>query len=154
MIIDSGCSNHYVMLNTPILNKQLATNPIHVLQPNGTKMSSTYTCELPLAFLSPTARKGHVMPSLKSGALLSLGQLYDDGCHVFFDKCQIQIYKGDTIILAGDRNFTIGMWHVHILHSNVPPLRNPTPMSTTSPPDRESNIPHIPLKSNQSDPNN
>ena len=39
MITDSGCSNHYAILNTHILNKKIATNPINVLQPNGTSMS-------------------------------------------------------------------------------------------------------------------
>ena len=73
MIADSGCSNHYVMLNTPIINKQVATTPIKVLQPNGTSMISTHTCDLPLATLNPTACRGHTIPALTSGALLSLG---------------------------------------------------------------------------------
>ena len=60
------------MLNTPIVNKQLATTPIKVLQPNGTSMMSIYKCDLPLDTLNPTARRGYIIPALTSGALLSL----------------------------------------------------------------------------------
>ena len=146
MIADSGCSNHYVMLKTPIINKQVATTPIKVLQPNGTSMISTHTCDLPLASLTPTACRGHIIPALTSGALLSLGQLCDDNCHVILKKHTIKIYKGEKLILAGDRDFTTGMWIVNIPHSPIPPLIHPSPRSTTLPPDSESDILRIPFQ--------
>ena len=61
------------MLNTPIFNKKITNTSIKVLQPNGTSMVSTHTCKPLLALLSPTTHKGYVIPSLKPGALLSLG---------------------------------------------------------------------------------
>ena len=59
--------------------------------------------------LRPTTRKGHVIPSLKSGTLLSLRQLCDHDCHVFLHKFIIKMYKNDKIILEGDGNLTTGL---------------------------------------------
>ena len=92
-------------------------------------MISTHTCDLPLASLTPTACRGHIIPALTSGALLSLGQLCDDNCHVILEKHTIKIYKGVKLILAGDRDFTTGMWIVNIPHSPI----HPSPRSTTLP---------------------
>ena len=152
MIADSRYNNHYVMLNTPILNKKLATTPIHILHPNGTRMSSTHTCELPLVALSPIAHKSHVIPSLTSGALFYLGQLCNDGYYVFLDKIKLHIYKDDNIILTGDRDFTTGMWIDNIPHSSVPSLFHPSPLFTTSPPNIESDIHYIPFQVELYDP--
>ena len=92
MIADSGYNNHCVILNTHILNKNIIINPIHVLHPNETSMSSTRTCELSLVIISPTTRKGHVIPSLKSGALFSVWQLYNNSYYVFLDKFIVTIH--------------------------------------------------------------
>ena len=109
MISDSGCSNYYVILNTPVMNKHIANIPITVLQPNDTSMVSTHTCELPLDSISPTARRGHIIHALPSGALLSFEELCDDNCPVIRYKHTIKIDKGDKIILEDDRDFTTGM---------------------------------------------
>ena len=65
---------------------------ITVLHLNGTNMLSTHTCEILFSALSPHAHKGHIIPSLKSSALLSLGQLYDDNRIILLNKCTIKIY--------------------------------------------------------------
>ena len=114
-------------------------------------MISTRTCDLSLATLNPTACRGHIIPALTSGALLSLGQLCDDNCHVILHKYTIKIYKGDKIILAGDRDFTTGIWIVNVPHSSIPPLIYSSPRSTTLPPDSE--IPRIPFQVEPSVPN-
>ena len=62
-------------------------------------MSSTYTCEISFVAHSPNTRKGYIIPSLKSGPLLSLGQLCDDGCIILLNKLTIKIYKKNAIII-------------------------------------------------------
>ena len=103
-----------------------------VPQSNGTSIVSTHTCKLPLASLSPTARRGYIIPALTSYVLLSLGQLCDDNYHVILHKYTIIIYKGDKIILEGDYDFTTEMWIVTIPHSPISPLPLSTATSTTT----------------------
>ena len=87
------------MLITPIINKHIVNTPITVLQPNGTSIISTHTCELPLDILSQTARREHIIPAFTSGALLSLGQLCDNNCHAILHKYTIKYTKGKTLSL-------------------------------------------------------
>ena len=79
-------------------------------------MPSTRTCDKPFATLSPNARKEHVIPSLKSGALLCLGQLCDDGCIICLYKLTITFHKHNTII-QGKRDIITVVWIVNIPHS-------------------------------------
>ena len=88
-------------------------------------MSSTRTYELPIVVLSLHAHKRYVIPSLKSGALLSLDQLCDDAYIIIFHKFSIKIYKNNSIIPQDERDFSTGMWIVHI--SQSPTLLHNTP---------------------------
>ena len=50
--------------------------------------------QIPLAKeLSKEAKVGRVFDSLKSGSLISIGQLRDDDCVALFKKCAVKIIK-------------------------------------------------------------
>ena len=45
-ISDSGGSGHFVLENSPLVNKQVAVNPIAIKLPDGKLIYSTYTANL------------------------------------------------------------------------------------------------------------
>ena len=60
------------------------------------------------------AQKAHIFPGIKRSSLISIGQLCDDGCTAVLNNKEIGIYKNNTIILRGKRNFTDGLWDITI----------------------------------------
>ena len=54
------------------------------------------------------------MPGLKSASLISLGQLTDDGCDVRMNDKKLKVTKEKETIMTGHRNFTDGLYDVHI----------------------------------------
>ena len=55
-ILNSGASSHFLCLDAPVTNKQPATNPIMVMQPDGDAVVSTHTGDLDLPQLPQDAR--------------------------------------------------------------------------------------------------
>ena len=49
-----------------------------------------------------------------SALLISLGQIYNDGCIYILDNNEINIIKDKKIILKGHRNKTDGLWDIPI----------------------------------------
>ena len=61
---------------------------------NGDHIETTQQAILPLANeLSTQAKTGHIFANLKSGSLISIGQLCDDDCVALFSKYHVHIYK-------------------------------------------------------------
>ena len=86
-ILDSGSTGLFLGYNTSgIVNIQPATNPLEVLQPDQSVITSTHTGRLNLPQLPPEATLGHLFPSLKGTALVPVGPLCDAGCTVHFYK--------------------------------------------------------------------
>jgi hypothetical protein len=63
----------------PVTNKVPTTTPFTVILPNGEAITSTHTAELDLGNIPLGARTCHLFPHLRSGSLLSIGQLCDHG---------------------------------------------------------------------------
>jgi hypothetical protein len=57
---------------------------------------------------------GHIFKDLKSGSLISIGQLCDDDCIALFTKYNVKIYKDGKVIIVGERNDTNGLWNIHL----------------------------------------
>jgi hypothetical protein len=57
---DSACTETYVSLSCPVLNKRLTQNPIKIKIPNGVTIESTHVAEIDLPMLRPAARKAHL----------------------------------------------------------------------------------------------
>jgi hypothetical protein len=62
--------------------------------------------------LSTKAKKGHIFDDLKSGSLISIGQLCDDDCIALLTKYDVKIYKNGKVIIVGQRNDVNGLWNV------------------------------------------
>lgn len=54
------------------------------------------------------------MPELKISSLISLGQLADDLCSIFFNKRKLFAIKEEEIVLEGDRNICDGLWDIPV----------------------------------------
>jgi hypothetical protein len=81
-------------------------------------MRTTLHGTLPLSpLLSDTAQSAYVTDALKTGTLISLAQLCDDGCLAVFSNKDVKIHKKDSVIITGTR-LTNGLWSIPL---HVPP---------------------------------
>ena len=95
----------------------MGTNGPSVQLPNNDVIIATATGLLDLhADLSSSVQKTHVLPRLGT-ALLSLGQLTDDGCLILLDKAQLKVFKNFKLLLTGTRNLSDGLWDLPLLPS-------------------------------------
>ena len=86
-----------------------------VVLPDGSKITSTKVGLLPISdSISEKGRKARIVPGLKSASLISLGQLADDGCDVRINDKRLKVTKEKETIMTGHRNYTDGLYDVHI----------------------------------------
>jgi hypothetical protein len=52
-----------------------------------------------------SAKKAHVVPSLATSSLLSVGQLVDSNSSVVFDKVKVKVLHNHSKVLEGQRNW-------------------------------------------------
>ena len=99
MILDSGATSNFLMMDAYTSSVTPAINPISVTLPDGSKVKSTHQCTLDLPDLPVAARNGHIIPGLASILLLSVVVLCDAGCEVSFNKYGVVVkYKGKTFL--------------------------------------------------------
>ena len=60
------------------------------------------------------AKIAHIYPHLQSGALISTGQLFDDGCTSTFITTTITVHKQGEKFLEGKGNGETGMCQVKL----------------------------------------
>ena len=101
------------MVDGPCTNLQPANPPISVRLPDGSTIASTHTGLVPLPYVPASACRTHVFPSIKSGSLLSIGQLCDVSCIATFDKATVVVRFGHKIVTQGTRTAN-GLWTVKI----------------------------------------
>ena len=83
---------------------------------NGATITSTKQVTLQLSpLLSQHAQKGHILPNLRSGSLISIGQLCDDNCVAIFRKHHVTILKQGQAIIHGTRNRSNGLWYIPMI---------------------------------------
>jgi hypothetical protein len=82
--VASGCTDHFLLVNGPYLNKVKSRNPLTVRLTNGTTMESSHTAELDIPEFNAAASKSHISPGITNHSLLSVGQLCDEGYTVTF----------------------------------------------------------------------
>jgi hypothetical protein len=124
-IADTGCTGHYIHIDTPHLNRQPASPGISVLLPDGTTITSTHTATLDLPHLPATACVAHIFPALSSGSLLSIGLLCDHGCTATFHPDTVDISLDGATILTGARSPTTNLWTIDLAQL---PSSPPTPI--------------------------
>ena len=127
-IADSGASRHYLMKSDEnhCTDLKRITNGPCVKMPNNQFIRGTHSMQLRLhPSLSSEAQRAHSFDHLKSGSLLSIGQLCDDDCVAIFTKYDLRVMKDGTMIIKGHRNKSNGLWHVPLGTPKVPALQYP-----------------------------
>jgi hypothetical protein len=118
-IVDSGCTNHSLLVTAPCLNKVKSHNPLTVCLPNGATMESSHTADLDIPELNAAASKALVFPGMANHSLLSVGQLCDEGYSVTFHQDTLTICNSDNSkVLSGPRDDTTGLWRINLKHTN------------------------------------
>ena len=132
-IADTGATGHYINPNHIHTCTQIipTNHGPTVLTANGHKMSPTHRVTVPLTpALSAQAQQGHVLRTLSTGSLISIGTLCDDDCTATFSKNQITVTKNGTPIIHGTRNREDGLWYIPLPHNTHPPYAQ-QPLDTT-----------------------
>jgi len=114
---DSGASKHYVRIKDAhaLTNMTDVTAIRKVVLPNNDTIAVTKQGILPInPSISPARRQASVLPGLANTSLLSLGQLCDDNCTIALTKCDMKVYKKNSMIMSGLRNHKDGLWDVKI----------------------------------------
>jgi hypothetical protein len=79
--------------------------------PNGATMESSHTADLDIPGLKAAASKAHVFPGMAHHSLLSVGQLYDEGYILTFQRDTVTIYNSESSkLLSVPRDITTGLW--------------------------------------------
>ena len=99
-------------MNAPYITNIKETDPgIKVLYPNNQYLTFKHTADLSFSNLPTTTKSAHLFEQLASGSLLSIGQLCDADCQVFFDATRMVILSQQKIVLIGTRKRG-GLWYV------------------------------------------
>jgi hypothetical protein len=115
-IADTAATGNYVTTECPVTNKHPTSNGIDVTLPNGVNITSSHTALLQLPHELPIGPcKADIFPGLKSGSLMSIGQLCDHGCTATFTATQVQIFHQGRLILTGHRSIdTNNLWMLQL----------------------------------------
>ena len=123
-VLDSGCTSTLLTPHTPSINKTPTLNGLRVGIPNGHVMTASHDAELhpnclPIP-LNRAARKASVLPHLQK-ALISLGQLCDNGCeYVILDKHYARVVQAGITSIIGLRDPSTGLWLVDLEKPGLP----------------------------------
>ena len=114
---DSGASGHYLRPSDINIAHDITSElgPTVTL-PNLQTVTATKKAQLPLSTSLPlAAQSAHILPSLQSATLLSVGQLCDNDCDVVFLKDKVHVLPSSNemkelinktaSILQGERNY-------------------------------------------------
>jgi hypothetical protein len=117
--LDSGCTDNFLLVNAPCLNKVKSWTPLTVRLPNGATMESSHTAELDIPGLNAAASKAHFYPGMANHSLLSVGQLCDEGYIVTFKQASVTICDSEkSQILSGPRELNTGLWRINLKQTN------------------------------------
>jgi hypothetical protein len=130
IVVDTGATANYIMIDTPCINVRPTQNPLQVflVVADASHITSTHEAELDLPMLPRLARQAHLLPALQPNALLSIGQLCDHGCTAEFTSTAILIKHNNIPVLQGYRD-PIGLWRIPMQHK---PTQQPAHLSPTT----------------------
>jgi hypothetical protein len=115
VIVDSGCTGHFLLINDPCHNKTKSINPLQVRLPYGATMNSIHTASLDIPELSATAAVAHVFPAMANDSLLSVEKLRNEGYSVTLIIDKVTIFnKIGKEILKGLRDLDTGLWRINL----------------------------------------
>ena len=116
---------NYARVNIPCSNKQKISDAPQVILPDVSIMTATNRALLNLKpLLTQAARTSQIYPHLQSGALVSIGQLWDGGCTETFTNTHLSVVKDRLTILEGINSSTSGMCQVNLTsNTTLPPMQ-------------------------------
>jgi hypothetical protein len=123
-IADTGAISIFIMDRVNVDNKHIATKPLTINLPDGTKVMSTHVCNIHTPSL-PTVLTGHIVPSLITTSLIGICPLCKAGCKVFFDNKKCEVMYNRNIILTGYKDPSTDLW-THPIHTKVRTAPGPT----------------------------
>jgi hypothetical protein len=104
-IVDSGCTDHFLLVNAPCLNKVKSQTPLTVRLPNGATMESSHTTELNIPHLNAAASIAHVFHGMANHSLLSVGHFCNEGYVVTFKDASVTVCDSQKFqIMSGPRD--------------------------------------------------
>jgi hypothetical protein len=121
-ILDTGATAIFIMEGTPVRNKRVATKPLSISLPDGTKIKSTHCCDINIPGL-PKTLIGHIVPSLSIASLIGVRVLCDAGCTVTFKKRHCNIIYNNKTILRGLKDPITDLWTIPINADRTTPPR-------------------------------
>ena len=84
-------------------------------------MHSNTVADLPIPALPDLARRAHLFEGLCMFSLLSVGQLCDAGCHLFFVNSLTHVVFRGVLILVAIRDPTTKMYVLDLRFPSAPP---------------------------------
>ena len=129
VIVNSGCTSHFLGPTTPCTNKSSTSNGILVGLPNVSSIRASHTALLPFPLLPLGARQSNIFPPLGERNLIFIGQLVDHGFSALFTAKDVSIIS-PIATLKGTRNTNSGLYYMDLQCANQPPV---TPIPPPSP---------------------
>ena len=124
-IADTDVTTIFIMDNAEVDNKRVATKPLKINLPDGTKIWLTHVCDIKIPGL-PQLLTGHIVPSLKIASLIGIRPLCKAICKVVFDNKKCKVWYNGKVILAGAKDPATNLWTVPIPQGGM----GTTPTST------------------------
>ena len=122
-ISHTGATPNYTKVDTPYSKTFKTSQGPRVILPDGRLMQATHKAEINIiALVSTRAKISHIFPHLQSGALISIGKLYYDGCTATFTATTMTVHKKEELFLEVNCNVEAGMCQVKLT-----PPQGPTP---------------------------
>jgi hypothetical protein len=112
-IMGTGATAIFIMEGTPVENKRIATKPLTINLPDGSKIRSSHCCDVTILGLL-VILTGHIVPSLSIASLIGVRVLCNAGCKVTFCKDHCDIIYNDKIILQGRKDPATDIWIIPI----------------------------------------
>ena len=113
-ISDSGATGHFLVEGAPVTNLQVADNAISITIPNGKSMTSTYTCNLDIPWLTNHVTEAHIVPGLAHSSLISTRKFCEAGYKVIFDTNEYKVYYKGKLVLARGKDNNTALWKLPI----------------------------------------
>ena len=115
-----------------VVNKRIATTPLTINLPDGTKVKPSHVCDIEIPGL-PTVLMGHIMPLLTVVSLIGIHPLCKAGCKVAFDDKTCDVIFDGKVILRGFKDSSTNLWTLPI-GKNVCATPGPNILSSASSP--------------------
>jgi len=114
-----------------VINKRIATKPLTINLPDGSKIKSSHCCDVTIPGL-PIVLTGHIVPSLSIASLIGVRVLCNAGCKVTFCKEHCDIIYNGKVILQGRKDPATDLWTIP-LSPEAQPLAHTSKAAQTDP---------------------